>query len=177
LPDDEGKTQPGRRASDRGAYVRFTREIRDRKLSKFFTIDWQGDRFSFARNEAAIAEAEGFDGKLYVLTSLPMEQYPSVRVIEPDIERGFRTLKSELMIAPVHHRLESRIRAHALICFLALLLHRVSRKQLKASGSELSPTAALRLLSSVQRHHVRIENKDYLGNTRIDPQQETRKPA
>ena len=173
---DEGKPQAGRRASDRGAYARFARELKDRKLTRFFKIDWRGEQFRFDRNDAAISEAEGFDGKLYVLTSLSKEHYPRERVIErykalADIERGFRTLKSELLIAPVHHRLEHRIRAHALICFLALLMHRVMRKQLKASGSELSPSAALRLLSNVQRHHVRIDNKDYVGNTRINPEQ------
>jgi transposase len=30
-----------------------------------------------------------------------------------DIERGFRVLKSDIEIAPVHHRLPDRIRAHA----------------------------------------------------------------
>ncbi len=174
---DEGQPQAGRRASDRGAYARFARELKDRKLTRFYKIDWRGERFSFERKDAAIAEAEGFDGKLYVLTSLPQERYPTASVIErykalADIERGFRTLKSELLIAPVHHRLEKRIRAHALICFLALLMHRVLRKQLKANGSALSPNTALRLLSTIQRHHVRIESKDYVGTTRINPQQQ-----
>jgi hypothetical protein len=173
---DEGQTHAGRRASDRGAYARFARELKDRKLSRLVKIDWHGERFSFDRIDAAISEAECFDGKLYLLTSLPKDRYPADCVIArykalADIERGFRTLKSELLIAPVHHRLEKRIRAHALICFLALLMHRVMRKQLKTSGSELSPTAALRLLSTLQRHHVRIDNKDYVGNTRINPEQ------
>ena len=49
-----------------------------------------------------------------------------------DIERGFRVLKSDIEIAPVFHRLPDRIRAHALIFFLALVLpssavNRVSR--------------------------------------------------
>jgi transposase len=54
-----------------------------------------------------------------------------------DIERGFRVPKSEIEIAPVFHRLPERIRAHALICFLTLLLYRVLR--LKAKASPLSP--------------------------------------
>jgi len=40
-----------------------------------------------------------------------------------DTERDFRVLKSYIEIAPVHHRLPDRIRAHALICFLALVLY------------------------------------------------------
>ncbi len=38
-----------------------------------------------------------------------------------DIERGFRVLKSDIEIGPVYHRLPQRIRAHALICFMALI--------------------------------------------------------
>jgi len=58
-----------------------------------------------------------------------IERYKSLA----DIERGFRVLKSDLDIAPVFHRLPDRIRAHALICFLAFVLYRVMRLRLKAS--------------------------------------------
>ena len=44
-----------------------------------------------------------------------------------DIERGFRVLKSEIEIAPVYHRLPERIRAHALVYFLALIVYGVMR--------------------------------------------------
>ena len=121
---DEGQTARGRRASDRGAYSRFTRAVA----------------------EAAIAEAELFDGKLALLTNAPdltaadtVARYKALA----DIERGFRVLKSDIEIAPVHHRLPDRIRAHALICFLALVLWRVMRMRLKAKGHSASPRAAL----------------------------------
>ena len=52
-----------------------------------------------------------------------------------DIERGFRVLKSELEMGPVYHRLPERIRAHAMICFMALILYRVMRMRLKAANS------------------------------------------
>jgi hypothetical protein len=39
-----------------------------------------------------------------------------------------RTLKSQLLLRPVFHRLEHRIRAHMLICWLALLLTRVAER-------------------------------------------------
>jgi hypothetical protein len=42
-----------------------------------------------------------------------------------EVERGWRTLKHTLDLRPVHHRKEERIRAHVLLCFLALLLTRV----------------------------------------------------
>jgi hypothetical protein len=45
-----------------------------------------------------------------------------------EAERGFRDLKSQLLLRPVFHRLEHRIRAHVLLCWLALLLTRVAER-------------------------------------------------
>lgn len=73
-----------------------------------------------------------------------------------DIERGFRILKSEIEIAPVYHRLPQRIRAHAQICFIALIIYRVMRQRLKLARSELSPERALAQLHRIQRHKVSI---------------------
>jgi transposase len=42
-----------------------------------------------------------------------------------EVERGWRTLKHTLDLRPVYHRKQERIRAHVLLCFLALLLTRV----------------------------------------------------
>jgi hypothetical protein len=42
------------------------------------------------------------------------------------VERGWRDMKSVLDLRPVYHRLEERIRAHVLLCWLALLLVRVA---------------------------------------------------
>lgn len=47
-----------------------------------------------------------------------------------EAERGFRDMKSTLELRPVFHRLEHRIRAHVLICWLALLLIRVAERQI-----------------------------------------------
>lgn len=42
-----------------------------------------------------------------------------------DIEDAFRTLKTTLVLRPMYHRLDVRIRAHVLLCWLALLLARI----------------------------------------------------
>jgi len=42
-----------------------------------------------------------------------------------EAERGFRDLKGTIALRPVYHRKEDRIRAHVLICFLALVIIRV----------------------------------------------------
>jgi transposase len=44
-------------------------------------------------------------------------------------EEAFRSLKQTLELRPVYHRLEDRIRAHVLLCWLALLLIRVAESE------------------------------------------------
>jgi len=43
-----------------------------------------------------------------------------------EVERTWRDMKQTLEIRPVYHRLEDRIRAHVLLCWLALLLIRIA---------------------------------------------------
>ena len=43
-----------------------------------------------------------------------------------EVERGWRDMKQILDLRPVYHRLEHRIRAHVVLCWLALLLIRVA---------------------------------------------------
>ncbi|WP_138472820.1 IS1634 family transposase [Poseidonocella sp. HB161398] len=171
---DAGETARGRRASDRGSYSRFTRAVAEAELTRFIKPDLQADLFSWTVDEAAIARAELFDGKLALLTNVagntPAEavaRYKSLAYIE----RGFRVLKSDIEIAPVHHRLPDRIRAHALICFLALVLYRVMRMRLKAKGHSASPRTALDLLARIQKHTTHIGDQTFTGLSRSMPEQ------
>ena len=45
-----------------------------------------------------------------------------------------------------------------MLCFLALILHRVMRLRLRASESGLSPERALAQLSRIQHHCVTLNN-------------------
>ncbi|ARE39804.1 Mobile element protein (plasmid) [Rhodovulum sp. P5] len=171
---DDGQTARGRRASDRGAYSRFTRAVAEAELTRFLKADLQADRFSYSIDEDAVARAELFDGKLALLTNAP-DLTPTATVTRykslADIERGFRVLKSDIEIAPVHHRLPDRIRAHALICFLALVLYRVMRMRLKAKGHDASPRTALDMLARIHRHEARIADRKLDGLTTPTPEQ------
>lgn len=171
---DAGQTERGRRATDRGAYSRFARALADAELTRFVRADYQAERFSYDIDEEAIGDAERFDGKLVLLTSVV--DMPAVQIVErykslADIERGFRVLKSDIEIAPVFHRLPQRIRAHAQICYLALLLYRVMRMRLRAQSNPHSPTAALKLLSRIQSHQARIGEHTFRGLSRISAEQ------
>ena len=171
---DAGQTAKGRRASDRGAYSRFTRAVAEAELTRFLKADYTADRFSWSVDQDAVTQAELFDGKLALITNAPdLTQAEAVARYKAlaDIERGFRVLKSDIEIAPVHHRLPDRIRAHALICFLALVLYRVMRMRLKANGHRASPRTALDLLARIQRHQAKVGERSVEGLSTTTPQQ------
>lgn len=46
-----------------------------------------------------------------------------------DVEEAFRTLKQRLDLRPIYHRLEDRIRAHVLLCWLGLMMVRVAENR------------------------------------------------
>lgn len=83
-------------------------------------------------DRAAIRAEERLDGKYLLSTSDPDLSAEDVALGYKNLleaERGFRDLKSTLELRPVFHRLEGRIRAHVLICWLALLVIRVAERR------------------------------------------------
>jgi transposase len=83
-------------------------------------------------DRAKVAAEARLDGKFLLSTSDPDISTEDVALGYKNLleaERGFRDLKGILRLRPVFHRLEDRIRAHILICWLALLLIRVAERQ------------------------------------------------
>lgn len=158
---DEGQTSRGRKLSDSGAKARFYHAVCDAHRARSIRVDWKSERFTYEINEKALGLTQQNDGKWLLITNAQdlsppavMDRYKALA----DIERGFRVLKSELEIGPVHHRLPERIRAHAAICCMALILYRVIRVRLRASESAWSPERALEVLRRVQKHQIRLDN-------------------
>jgi transposase len=80
-------------------------------------------------NRAAVKAEERLDGKYLVITSddsLSTEDVALSYKQLAEVEAAWRTLKSDLDLRPNHHRKADRIRAHVLVCWLALLLVRVT---------------------------------------------------
>ena len=83
-------------------------------------------------DRARIKAEERLDGKYLLSTSDPDLSAEDVALGYKNLleaEPGFRDLKSTLQLRPVFHRVERRIRAHVLLCWLALLLIRVAERQ------------------------------------------------
>jgi Transposase DDE domain len=82
------------------------------------------------RTDLGKAKAEeNLDGKYLLRSADPQMSADDIaagykQLLE--VERGWRDMKSVLDLRPVYHRLEERIRAHVILCWLALLLIRVA---------------------------------------------------
>jgi hypothetical protein len=82
------------------------------------------------RVDAAAVTAEAhLDGKWLLRCSDPQLSAEDIALGYKQliaVERGWRDLKTHLDLRPVYHRAERRIRAHVLLCWLALLLVRLA---------------------------------------------------
>ena len=93
------------------------------------------------RIDAARAKAEeNLDGKYLLRTSDPKMSAEDIalgyrQLLE--VERGWRDMKQVIDLRPVYHRKEERIRAHVILCWLALLLARVAENTCGATWPEL----------------------------------------
>jgi hypothetical protein len=80
-------------------------------------------------DQEAIAADEKLDGKYLLRSSDPTLSPEDIALGYKqlsEVERGWRDLKHVLDLRPVYHRKEERIRAHVILCWLALLLVRVA---------------------------------------------------
>jgi hypothetical protein len=97
----------------------------------------------------AITAEEKLDGKYLLRSSDPSLSAEDIALGYKqllEVERGWRDMKHVLDLRPVYHRKEERIRAHVLLCWLALLLIRVA----ETSCSDSWPN----LRRELQRLHV-----------------------
>jgi IS4 transposase len=82
------------------------------------------------RIDAAAIKAEAnLDGKYLLRTSDPKLSAEDIALGYKqllEVERGWRDLKQVIDLRPVYHRKEERIRAHVILCWLALLLIRIA---------------------------------------------------
>jgi hypothetical protein len=80
-------------------------------------------------DKAKIKAEQRLDGKYLLSTSddtLSAEDVALGYKQLLEVEDAFRSLKSALDMRPIYHRLEDRIRAHVMLCWMALLLIRVA---------------------------------------------------
>lgn len=170
------KRGKGRPMSDSGTKARFYHAVKVARMAHVIEVDLKADLFSYSIDEDHKRYLELLDGKLLLVTNTDeapaqvVQRYKSLA----DIECGFRVLKSDIEIGPVFHRLPQRIRAHALVCFLALVLFRVMRMRLKEAKRSESPATLLEQLKRIHQQTVQTgDGKTLTGLTEITPAQKS----
>lgn len=110
-------------------------------------------------NREKIAQEELLDGKYLISSSddsLTAEDIVRGYKALWRIERAFRDLKHVLDIRPVYHRLSDRIRAHVLLCWLALLLVRVAENETNQTWRTLRSELGRLMVGIHQTEHGEI---------------------
>lgn len=83
-----------------------------------------------------------------------------------EVERAFRTLKTTLELRPIYHRKDERIKAHVLLCFLALLLIRIAELKTGLTWDKIRAIMERMHLGEFQSKDGRI-----LQRTELTPEQ------
>jgi transposase len=161
---------PGRKCTPQRLYDRVRDYLRERNLLKFYTIGLHEGEVTVKKNRKTLDWEEKIDGVL-LLESTDMTMPPQEIVKQykglAEIEGGWRSLKSSLILRPVYHWTERRIRAHVFICVLALQLERYIRNKLKT----ISVSKAIRLLRQIKMAEFSLGASSYFTPTKLTDEQ------
>ncbi len=108
--------------------IRVGKVIGRYKMAKHYILDITETTFAFTRDQDQITTEAAMDGLYVIRTTVPAEQMDSAKVVATykslaRVERDFRSLKAiDLDLRPIHHYIETRVRAHVFICMLASYL-------------------------------------------------------
>ena len=119
--------QRAKSKAERDAHLRGECALRDHRTLCRYLRQTKTGRLVLDRQK--IATEERLDGKYLLTTSDPSLSAEDVALGYKQLleaERAFRDLKGVLRLRPVFHSKNERIRAHVLICFLALVIVRVA---------------------------------------------------
>jgi transposase len=119
------RSQQGQLHGQDAIGVRVGKVVNKYKVSKHFVLHITDDSFRFEIDQASVDAEAALDGIYVVRSSVSAETMDSDQMVRSykllsNVEQAFRCLKSvDLMVRPIRHRLEDRVRAHIFLCMLA----------------------------------------------------------
>lgn len=148
------------------------------KMGKHFELTIDENMFSFSRKEDAIRREETLDGIYVIRTSEPKERISAEDTVRgyknlAQVERVFRCMKGiDLLVRPIRHRDENRVRAHIFLCMLAYYVEWHMRKalapllfddeELDEARKKRDPVAPAKASASAKRKKARRLTADGL---------------
>lgn len=127
-------------------------------IRRFIKRNGKSQNESYMIDEERIAREEQYDGFYAVATNLKASAKEILEINSQryKIEDCFRVLKTYFNARPIHHRLESRITAHFMICYTALLIYRLLEAKLDKYGTHFTTEEIIKTLKNMNV----INNKD-----------------
>ena len=108
--------------------IRVGRQANRYKMAKHYDLTITDGTFTYRRRDDQIAAEAALDGIYIIRTSVTADHLDTPAVVKAyknlsQVEANFRSIKAiDLDLRPIHHHLETRVRAHILICMLAAYL-------------------------------------------------------
>ena len=153
------KTKQGQLYGEDAIGVRVGKVVNKYKMSKHMVLHITDNSFTFEINQETVDAEAALDGLYVIRSSVATETMNTDQTVRSykllsNVEQAFRCLKSvDLMVRPIRHRLEDRVRAHIFLCMLAYyvqwhmieawrpLLFADEDQQSKASRDPVTPAA------------------------------------
>jgi hypothetical protein len=113
------------RGADAGAIGERAGKVSNKyKVAKHFTLTIGDGAFAYERKTEQINQEAALDGLYAIRTTLPADRLGACAAVRAYkqlkmAERAFGTMKDTIEIRPIHHHLETRVRAHIFLCMLA----------------------------------------------------------
>jgi transposase len=158
--------------------VRVGRVLGRFKMAKHFRYEITDAAFRFERDPERIEDEAALDGIYVIRTTVPKEQMTAEAAVEAyknlsQVERAFRSTKTDLDIRPLHHHTEPRVRAHVFLCMLAYYVEWHLRRSLApllfqdhdraaAAGERANVVAKAGISPAARRKKARRETEDGL---------------
>jgi len=145
------------------------------KMKKHFVTKIGNGRLQWSRNEESIEEEKGLDGIYVIRTSETTERFSAADTVRSyknlsQVERVFRTLKTDLRIRPINHRLVETVRAHVFLCLLSYYVEWHMRQalapllfddeELEADRAKRDPIAPAESSASAKKKKARRKTPD-----------------
>ncbi len=153
--------------ADRDQHLRGECALRDHPTLSRYLRQTKGGRLALDRQK--IAAEERLDGKYLLATSDPSLSAEDVALGYKQLqeaERSFRDLKGTLLLRPVFHRKDERIRAHVLICFLALVLVRLAETRTGETWRTIRAE-----LGQIRQGHFHCQEGDFTQTSELTRRQ------
>ena len=143
------------------------------KVAKHFSLEIDDESFVYQRHQSQIDAEAALDGIYIVRTSVQAQDLSPEETVRAykslsAVEQAFRSLKTiDLNIRPIHHRLETRVKAHVFLCLLAYYVEWHMRQALAPIlFDDERPQDAQRLRSSIVAPAKRSETAQLKAQTK-----------